>query len=82
MTELFRHRFLHALSDGKHLSARKVADLLSWKHSSFHIDSGGEKPIAPNDTDGRKRPAEYLLRAPFSLQKITWNPNTKTVIYR
>jgi hypothetical protein len=26
--------------------------------------------------------AEYLLRAPFSLQKIHWNPATKTVIYR
>ncbi len=25
---------------------------------------------------------QYLLRAPFSLQKITWNPDTKTVIYR
>jgi hypothetical protein len=28
------------------------------------------------------RLAEYLLRAPFSLQKIHWNPKTKTVIYR
>jgi hypothetical protein len=26
--------------------------------------------------------AEYLLRHPFSLQKITWNPTTQTVIYR
>jgi hypothetical protein len=25
---------------------------------------------------------QYLLRAPFSLQKIHWNPVTKTVIYR
>ena len=58
MTELFRHRFLHALREGKHLSARKTADLLSWKHSGFHIDSGGEAPIAPHDTDGRKRLAE------------------------
>ena len=82
MTELFSHRFLQILREGKHLSARKVADLLSWKHSGFHIDSGGEKPVAPHDTDGRKRLAEYLLRAPFSLQKITWNPDTKTVIYR
>ena len=24
---------------------------------------------------------QSLLRAPFSLQKITWNPDTKTVIY-
>ena len=70
------------LRDGKHLSTRKAADLLSWKHSGFHIDSGGEKPIAPHDTDGRKRLAEYLLRAPFYLQKITWNPDTKSVIYR
>ena len=66
MTELFSHRFLQILREGKHLSARKVADLLSWKHSGFHIDSGGEKPVAPHDTDGRKRLAEYLLRAPFS----------------
>ena len=82
MTELFRHRFIQVLRDGKHLSTRKAADLLSWKHSGFHIDSGGENPIAPHDADGRKRLAEYLLRAPFSLQKITWNPDTKTVIYR
>ena len=26
--------------------------------------------------------AEYLLRMPFSLQKIHWNEITKTVIYR
>jgi hypothetical protein len=51
MTELFGHRFLHALREGKHLSARKVADLLSWKHSGFHIDSGGESPSPPHDTD-------------------------------
>jgi hypothetical protein len=25
---------------------------------------------------------QYLLRAPFSLQKITWNPATETVTYR
>ena len=69
ITELFRHCFLHALRDGKHLSAQKVSELLAWKHSGFHID-GGEKPVAPGDTKGRQRLAEYLLRAPFSLQKI------------
>ena len=81
VTELFRHRFLQILRDGKHLSAQNVTELLSWKHSGFHID-GGEKPVAPGDTKGRQRLAEYLLRAPFSLQKIHWNPKTKTVIYR
>ena len=52
LAELFRHRFLQVLRDEKHLSAQKVAELLSWKHSGFHID-GGEKPVAPGDTKGR-----------------------------
>ena len=26
--------------------------------------------------------AEYLLRMPFSLQKMHWNETTKTVLYR
>jgi hypothetical protein len=81
LAELFRHRFLHALRAAKLLSAQKVTELLSWKHSGFHID-GGEKPVASDDTRGRQRLAEYLLRAPFSLQKIHWNPKTHTVIYR
>ena len=80
--ELFRNRFLHALRDGKHISPSRLADLISWKHSGFNIHDGGEKPVPSHDTEGRKRLAEYLLRHPFSLQKITWNPTTQTVIYR
>ncbi len=79
--ELFRHRFLQALRDGKHISPSRLADLLSWKHSGFNIHDGGEKPVPSHDTEGRKGLAEYLLRHPFSLQKITWNPTTQTVIY-
>ena len=79
--ELFRHRFLQALREAKLISPRRLADLLSWQHSGFHIDAGAE-PVAPGDTEGRKRLAEYLLRHPFSLQKITWNATTRTVIYQ
>jgi hypothetical protein len=80
--ELFRHRFLHALREAKLISPGKLADLLAWKHSGFHIHDGGEKTVAAHDSAGRKRLAEYLLRHPFSLQKITWNASTQTVIYR
>lgn len=38
--------------------------------------------VRPGDHERRKRLAEHLLRHPFSLQKITWNATTKTVIYR
>ena len=80
-TELFRHRLLHALREAKHISPARLADLLSWQHSGFHID-GGKRPVPAHHADGRKRLAQYLLRAPFSLQKITWKPETQTVIYR
>jgi hypothetical protein len=56
--ELFRHRFLHALREAKLISPQKLADLLSWKHSGFHIHDGGEKPVAAHDSAGRKRLAE------------------------
>jgi hypothetical protein len=81
VTALFRHCFLNALRAAKLISAQKFTELPFWKHSGFHID-GGEKPVAPGDTKGRQRLAEYLLRAPFSLQKIHWNPKTHTVLYR
>jgi hypothetical protein len=80
--ELFRHRFLHALREAGLISPKRLAHLLSWKHSGFNIDNGGEEIIAPHDTAGRERLAQYLLRHPFSLQKITWNATSKTVIYR
>lgn len=62
--ELFRHRFLYALRDGKHISRSRLADLLSWKHSGFKNHDGGEKTVPAHDTEGRKRLAEYLPRQP------------------
>jgi len=77
----FRHRFLALLRDEKLISERKLRQLLAWNRSGFSLDAG-EKPVAPYDVEGRKRLAEYLLRAPFSLEKITWNESTGKVIYR
>jgi hypothetical protein len=82
LNQLFRHHFLHALRDAKLISPKKLTNLLAWKHSGFSIHHGGEQAVPAHDAAGRKRLAEYLLRHPFSLQKITWNATTKTVIYR
>jgi hypothetical protein len=81
LTDLFRARFLHALHSAKLISQAKLADLLSWKHSGFHVHAD-DAPVGPRDLKGSQRLAEYLLRAPFSLQKIHWHPTTQTVIYR
>ncbi len=58
-----------------------ASSLKPQKHSGFNLDAG-ENPVAADDVDGRRQLAEYLLRAPFSLQKITWKKETATVIYR
>ena len=79
LAELFRHRFIAALLDKKIISERKARQLLNWKHSGFSID-GGDRPV--RSVAGRQQLAEYLLRAPFSLEKITWVEKTKRVIYR
>ena len=81
LTELFRHRFLEILVREKLLSRKKADQMLTWKHSGFSLDAG-DKPVAAFDVDGRRRLAEYLLRAPFSLEKIHWNEKTRQVIYR
>ena len=101
LTELFRHQFLHTLLKAKLLSDHKIAELLAWKNSGFHVHADTDL-VRPLDIKGRQRLAEpersgdgqpaaarrvseanqYLLRAPFSLQKITWKPETRTVIYR
>ena len=51
-----------------------------WTPAS--ISTKEKKPVAADDVDGRRGLAEYLLRAPFCLQKITWKAETATVIYR
>ena len=54
--ELFRNRFLQALRDGKHVSPSRLADLLSWKHSGFHIKGGALPPRAHAKGMGTHRP--------------------------
>ena len=53
--ELFHHRFLHALREGKPISPGRPADLVSWKHSGFNIHDGGEKPVPSHDCSSRVR---------------------------
>ena len=39
-------------------------------------------PIRRADVQGLERVAQYIIRNPFSEQRMTWNPDTDTVIYR
>ena len=81
LTELFRNLLIKTLVDEKRLTKKKADQLLSWNTSGFSIDAG-DSPTLPFDNKARRNFAEYMLRAPFSLEKIHWNEKTQQVIYR
>lgn len=74
-SETSRSPLWQIVHSAKLISQAKLADLLSWKNSGFHFHAD-PAPVGPRDLKGRQRLAEYLLRAPFSLQGIHWNPTT------
>jgi len=57
-----------------------VDKMRSWKHSGFSVYCG--KPIKACDADGRKTLSEYISRAPFSLERMSFNESSKTVVYK
>ncbi|MCF7688517.1 MAG: transposase [Cephaloticoccus sp.] len=81
LAELWRHAVLRRLREQQAIDDALVSKLLAWRHSGFTLDVG-EAPLAADDIAGRRRLAEYLLRGPYSLEKITYEPRTGCVLYR
>lgn len=73
-------RVIKMLVDEELLAEELARKLLGWKHSGFSIHNG--KPVKRNDTDGLERVAQYIIRNPFSEQKMAYNEENGTVIYR
>ena len=54
--------------------------MLAWRHSGFSVHNGVR--VRAGDAEGRKKLAQYMLRAPLSLEKMTYLPGTGMVMYR
>jgi len=80
LEQMFRIRVIKMLVEEGLLAEELALKLLGWKHSGFSVYNG--KPIKRNDTAGLKRVAQYIIRNPFSEQKMTYNEENGTVIYR
>ncbi len=80
LEKLFRHKVLKLLLKEKGISEEWVKKLLSWRNSGFNIHN--QVKIRSNDSRGRESLAQYILRSPFSQQKMTYNKESKTVLYR
>lgn len=81
LAELWRHTVMRRLRDAGAIADWQIAKLKNWRHSGFPVDAG-EAPLAADYAAGRRCLAEYLLRAPCSLEKITYNPEAGSVLYR
>ena len=64
----------------KLLPPERVHILYSWKHSGFNVHAGEQVP--PEAKAELEALAQYILRNPFSVEKITMEQPGDIVIYR
>ncbi len=76
----FRACVLDLLVDEGEVSEQLRATLLGWRHSGFSVHNAVR--VKADDAAGRKKLAQYMLRAPFSLEKMTYDDKSGSVIYR
>ncbi|MCH8055139.1 MAG: transposase [Deltaproteobacteria bacterium] len=77
---MFRHKVLKLPLKEKKISQEWVQRLFSWRNSGFNIHN--QVKIGSQDKRGQESLAQYILRSPFSQQKMTYRKDTQTVLYR
>jgi len=80
LAEGVRRAVLDFLVKNEALSEELRARMLGWRHGGFSVHN--EVSVAAEDAEGRKTLAGYMLRAPLSVQKMTYDAASGTVIYR
>jgi len=78
--KLFASLVFKMLLEEGMISEELVDNMRSWKHSGFSVYCA--EPIEVCDDNGRKTLSEYISRAPFSLERMSFNENSKVVVYK
>jgi hypothetical protein len=78
LVQLWRHKVVEFFTRCELINAGFAKSLLGWNHSGFSIDSG----TRIYDEKARKSLSQYIVRAPVSLEKITWDSCTDTVTWK
>jgi hypothetical protein len=76
----FRAEVLALLRREGLVSEALAEKMLAWRHTGFSAHNSVR--VRAGDAVGRRRLAQYMLRAPFSLEKMSYEPVSGTVIYR
>lgn len=78
LAELFRARLLRLMVKEGVIDDSFIAMLMKWQHTSgFNVDNSVH--IARGDEKGITAPAQYIIRHPFSLNKLSYNQETGMV---
>lgn len=78
--EEFRREVLDFLVAERAISKELRSRMLEWRHSGFSVHN--RVRVAAEDPQGRTKLAGYMLRAPLSLAKMSYDAGSGTVIYR
>ena len=74
----FRSEVLALLLREKEISEALAQRITGWRHTGFSVHNG----VKVRDASARQKLAQYMLRAPFSLEKMRYDEHTGMVLYR
>ena len=80
LEELFRAKVIRFLESQNLLPPERARSLRSWVHSGFNVHAGDR--VEPEAKAQLADLAQYILRNPFSVEKMTMESPTDNVIYR
>ncbi len=80
LAERLRREMMRLLVRREVVPAPLAEQMLAWRHGGFTVHN--QVRVAAGDAEGRKSLAGYMLRAPFSLKKTTYDAAKGSVIYR
>ena len=80
LCEALRHNVLDFLCTEGALAADLARRMLGWRHSGFSVHNGIRSKAA--DAEARQRLARYMIRCPFALEKMRYDPGSGMVVYR
>jgi len=80
LEELFRARVITFLVKKGLLPPERARMLRGWRHSGFNIHRSQRVP--PGNREDMERLAQYIIRNPFSVEKMQPNRSGDSIIYR
>jgi len=80
LVEQCRHAVLNFLYEEGVITDDFRHRLLAWRHSGFSVHH--DVKVRARDAAGQQQLARYMIRAPFSLEKTEYKPDSGMVVYR